>query len=168
MRGYVVVAGAFIAGIGVTCIFFLQRSPEIREVIKEVQVRAPPTPEACGPSKDILPPPDFAAGLPESLETNREAEVRVAWNAVTGAKSYNILVTDKRGRLVKKYSTTHTAIFLKEIPTPPDVERIEYKVFLSTVNGNDEAGEKNEGRDLKVNRQASVVAPTVKNIVVED
>jgi len=168
MKNYVLVAGGFVAGIAATCLVFLNRpqtpAAESKVIVKEI----PPTPDACGPSKEILPPPKFAGNLPDKLETNHEAEVRVAWSAVSGAKAYNVFVTDKRGHLVKKFTTTHTAIFLKDIPTPPDTDTIEYRVSLATVNGVDKAGEKSETRDLKVNRQAEVVAPTVKKIVVED
>jgi hypothetical protein len=168
MRNYVLLAGGFVAGIAVTCLVFLNRPPppaaEPKVIVKEI----PASPESCGPSKEILPPPVFAENLPQKLETNHEAEVRVAWSAVTGAKSYQILVTDRRGHLVKTYTTTHTAIYLKDIPTSQETETSEYRVALATVNGNNVAGEKSESRGLKVNKQASVVAPTVKNIVVED
>lgn len=129
----------------------------------------PPAPAPkCGPSTDILPPPTYSENLPEELETNREAEVRVAWDEVPGAKGYRVYVTDRTGRLVKKYSTSRTTIYLKDIPAPEDVAEVNYTVALATANADDKEGERGEMRPLKVNRQSSVVAPTIKRIVIED
>jgi hypothetical protein len=172
MKNTAPVAGAFLLGIAVASIFFIStKSASISSPAaspgEAVECKAKVI-DSCALSKEILPPPKFAADLPGQLETNHEAEVKVAWEPVTGAKAYHISVMTKSGHLVKRYSTTRNTIYLKDIPTPPNTDVIDYKIFLATANASDEDGDKSEARDLKVNKQASVVAPTVKQIVVED
>lgn len=122
----------------------------------------------AGYNYDKLPPPKYADKLPKKLETNRTMEVKVAWGGVNGAKGYNIYVEDKGGRLIRKFETKRTFIYLRDIPLPAEATELEYQVRLATVNGAEQAGDKGETRPLKISRQASVMAPTLKKIEVED
>jgi hypothetical protein len=175
MKSYGMAAAGALVGVVVTCIFFWVKSPShFESPTPDAKNESTPSSEKtcevckCGPSDEILPPPEYSAKLPNPLVTNHEAEVKVAWNAVLGAKSYNVYIEDLKGRVVKKYSTSRTIIYLKEVPTPANDDDITYNVFLTTVNANNVDGAKSVARTLKASKLASVVAPTVKQIVIED
>lgn len=179
MKNYITGTVGFFVGIALASIYFsvqiqkLENSkvPPIKTVEANIDNKdkiTDPNNPCYGFSYDKLSAPKFAASLPEKLMTNRYMEVKVAWEGVPGAKSYNVYVERMDGSLVRKYETRRTFLFLSEIPLPPEARQVDYVVRLASVNGADKVGDKGESRSLKVNRQGSVVAPTLKKIEVED
>ncbi len=114
-----------------------------------------------------LPAPTFTAAFPDHLETNSATEIRIAWNKVEGAKGYSLIVEDVHGKLIKKYSTTRTDTAV-QIPAPETGEGISYSLRVVAVNPGDIEGEKGEPRKMKVMRRNSALAPSLKQITIEE
>ena len=119
------------------------------------------------PASTALPAPTFTATFPEKLETNAATEIRIAWNKVEGAKEYFLFVEDARGNMIKKYSTTHTDTTV-QIPAPDAGEGNNYRLRVVAVNQGDLEGEKGEPRKMTVVRRNSALAPSLKQITIEE
>ncbi|MGZ3791892.1 MAG: hypothetical protein ACXVCP_06065 [Bdellovibrio sp.] len=128
----------------------------------------PEVPCPCLFSDKTLDPPEFAANAPASFATNLEGEVRINWIEKPGAKKYKIFLENKDGKQVQISQTSRTAIYLKDIPLPSGQVEAHYFIRLASVNGKDEVGPKGSSRPLHVKPQASVVAPQIEQIKVED
>jgi hypothetical protein len=128
----------------------------------------PPPPCPCLYSDEILDPPNFHASMPESLVTNFEGEALVRWTDVPGAKKYTVYLETEDGQEVKPYRSTRTVLYLKDIPLPKGKFEATYALRLAAVNGKDQAGPKSKSRRLIVKPQASVMAPEVQEIRVEE
>ncbi len=122
----------------------------------------------CLYSDKILDPPEYQSNLPEELVTNFEGEVMVRWKEVIGAKRYQVAVLTEAGEKVKEYKTSKTLLYLKDIPLPRGKFDAHYILKLQTVNGKDELGPLGLAKKLYVKPMASVVAPEVQEIKVED
>ena len=129
---------------------------------------APAAPCPCLFSDEILLPPHFAVDLPNPLQTNFEGEVRVRWDPVPGAKRYFITVEDLAGKIINLAKTNRSFIFLKGITLPPGKTEASYRIRVASANGKDEIGKYGEARDVTIKPQATIVAPEVQEIRVED
>lgn len=125
-----------------------------------------PPPCPCLFSDKILEPPKFKDE--NGFATNFNGEARLAWLEKVGAKKYKIFIEDQNGKEIKTYQTPRTILFLKDIPLPEGIFEAHYQVRLASVNGKDEVGPKGEARPLHIKPQASVVAPKIQEIRVED
>ena len=122
----------------------------------------------CLFSDKILPAPEFTRDLKATLESNFEGEVLVKWSPINGAKRYEVRLESETGEALKTYKTPRTILYLKDIPLPPGKFEADYILRLVSVNGKDQPGPKGPARALHVKPQASVVAPQVQEIRVED
>ena len=176
MNNYIDSMMGFIVGLIVACLVFIghyvriYQVPYFPEIPTVEEIEEARKPKACipPPAAPLLSAPEYAQNLPESLQTNRESEVRVSWQDVEGAKSYRVVLRDMQGKIVKRYTTSNTALVLTDIPNPSDLEEVSYQVSLATINMDEKDGPEGSPRPLRVRRPASVTAPTVKNIVIED
>lgn len=181
MKNTLLAAVWFALGVVITILFFTLHTPSAK---KQAAQSPTATNENENPNQnplltngenpcagyryELLPPPKFAASVPAQLATDRRMEVKILWEGVNGSKGYNIYVEDKKGRLIRKYETKRTVLYLRDIPLPEEGTDFDYQVRIATVNGADQPGNKGEPRPLHISRQASVIAPTLKKIEVED
>ena len=149
MKNYRQLAASFFAGVILTSFFFLWRESIVPE----------PPPPTCA----ALPPPKFSAKLPAILRIEHKTEVKATWEKVEGAVAYSVYLIDQYGSTVKKYSTPDTKIELKDVPSSGNL-----KLFVASVNCKNEDGEKTEGRPVKAKEANSILAPTLKKIIIED
>lgn len=148
----------------------INETPDGKELFPSLPSQSCPDVPVCPClfSDKILPPPEFTHDMKAMLESNFEGEVLVKWTPVNGAKRYEVHLESKTGELLKAYKTPRTILYLKDIPLPPGKFEADYSLRLVSVNGKDQPGPKSSTRALHVKPQATVVAPQVQEIRVED
>ncbi len=140
----------------------------------EPEIIEPPAPDV------ILPPPEYAADLPPSLQTRHPGEVLIAWDEVLGGARYRVSVYGPDGEVITTRTTTHRRMYLQRIPyAGGEAPFVDYSIRLSTMNANGVYGPEGPRRSLRVLQQHGhiqlskeqadpLIAPEIESIVIED
>lgn len=111
--------------------------------------------------KPLLPSPQFAQELPEILKANRKGNLNVQWDPVAGASKYQVILKNKRGRVVKKETVTSASSQMSRLKPGA------YQVYLQSVDAHNRVGPLSPGRKLEVPRTSDIKAPKLKTIQVK-
>jgi hypothetical protein len=109
-----------------------------------------------------LPPPDFAASMPEEIRASETGAAAVKWNPVSEAKEYVLQLKSADGSTV--VSTVRTRKPSAELSK---LKPGSYKISLQTIDRIGRAGPESDERDLKVPEYSDVSAPKLKGVKIK-
>jgi len=165
-------------GLGLAKIFYPVPPPQTcSEVKNETSTKtsqamsptpAPPAEKNISAPAEKLNPPEFHPTAPKILETNDQGEVYVRWVEAPLAKSYQLLIEDRGGGVIRKQKTTRTFYYLRELPVPDGKISAEYLISLTSIGEDGQMTEPGEKRTLRVKAQSAIIAPKVQEIRVEN
>lgn len=112
-------------------------------------------------SAPLLPPPQFAEGLPPEIMANGNGAASVQWQTVQGAARYMMILKDEKGEPKRELAFTTSEGQLRGL-MPGD-----YKVVLRSVDQHGRVGPESEERALKVPNTSSLRAPKMKGLKVK-
>ncbi len=141
----------------------LPKSEPTAEVKEKIVYQCPPDPEA-----EVLVAPRFSADLPDPLVSNVEGEVRIKWEPVEHAREYEVKMYNIEGRVIRKWISSNTTLYLKELPFREKLEFTPYQITIASINKNKIMGPESEQRLLNSRRIQNLVAPVIRAITVED
>ncbi len=133
------------------------------EVKEKIVYQCPSDPEA-----EILPAPRFSADLPDPLVSSIQGEVKIKWEPVQHAREYEIKIYNVKGKVVRRWISSSTLMYLKELPFNEKLEFTPYQVTIASINKNKVIGPESKQRLLNSRRIQNLVAPVIKAITVED
>ncbi len=110
----------------------------------------------------LLPAPQFAKSLPETLKADRRGNLAVEWTQVKGAKHYKLEVLSSDGeRVVSESKVQRTTASLKKLPPG------NYKITVKAIDEYDRDGESTEAKALDVPKKSAIRAPKIKKLKVK-
>ena len=139
------------------------RSEQPAEVKEKIVYQCPTDPEA-----DVLAAPSFSSDLPDPLVSSMEGEVKIQWDPVQYAREYEIKMYNIEGKVIRKWISSNTLLYLKELPFREKLEFTPYQITIASINKNKVTGPESEQRLLNSRRIQNLVAPVIKAITVED
>ncbi len=106
--------------------------------------------------KPLLPGPQFASELPETLKASRKGDLNLKWDPVPGAKKYQVQLRSPAGKLIKS-DTVDSNVSQMDRLKPG-----QYEVSLQSIDEHNRPGPVNTPRKLEVPKVSDIAAPKIK------
>lgn len=111
--------------------------------------------------RPLLPPPEFAQGLPDLLQASKKGVIDVSFKAVGGAKAYYVNLKNTAGKISKQEKLTATSGTLKGL-LPGN-----YKISLSSIDEYGRPGPAGKEKLLNVPNTSDSKAPKLRKLKVK-
>ncbi len=108
----------------------------------------------------LLPPPNWSSNTPETLQTDAKGNLSFAWEPVSGAEEYVMVIEDFSGKKTQQRLRRTTASVSKLTPG-------QYKVHLRSVDSKKRVGDKANTKALVVPATSDINAPKFKSMKVK-
>lgn len=109
----------------------------------------------------LLPAPNWSQNTPENLQSDAKGNLSFAWEPVTGADHYIMVLEEDSGKVIEKRKITRTTASFSRL-RPGN-----YKVHLKSVDTQKRPGDKAASKALVVPATSDINAPKIKSMKVK-
>lgn len=121
-------------------------------------------------SLGVLPAPEWRDDLDKKteLKTDFHGKINLRWKPVDGTRYYVVFYEDKHGRQIKTKTSGSENFTAQDIPLGEGVAEDMVLISVAAANANKEPGIRSKKLQVLVRAPVNTVAPTIKDIKVEE
>lgn len=109
---------------------------------------------------ELLPAPKFSKVLPDIIRASKSGKAEISWDAIDGAKNYQVELMDESNN-IKSFSSTSPNVSLNKLKPG------QYKVLVNAIDKFDREGLKSKQKVVEVPSESDIRAPKIKGIKIQ-